>query len=68
MVYTDGTHLVADTLIELHKFADKIGLKREWFQDHQIPHYDIFGCKIKRALEAGVVAATTRELIKMKKK
>jgi len=31
MVYTDGIHLVADSLEELHEFAHKIGLKREWY-------------------------------------
>ena len=42
-VYTDGTHLIADSLDELHAFAAKIGLKRYWFQDAKKlhPHYDI---------------------------
>src|SRR5574337_223693 len=30
-------HLTADTLEELHAFAAKLGLKREWFQDHLTP-------------------------------
>ena len=42
MVYTDGVHLVADTEEELHKFAQKIGLKRSWYQDKShYPHYDL---------------------------
>lgn len=42
MIYTDRTHLVADTLQELHEFAEKAGLKRKWFQGHgDHPHYDI---------------------------
>ena len=42
MIYTDRSHLVADTLQELHEFAEKVGLKRKWFQDHKDhPHYDI---------------------------
>jgi len=42
MIYTDRSHLVADTTKELHEFAEKVGLKRKWFQDHEDhPHYDI---------------------------
>jgi len=26
---------------ELHAFAQKIGLKRHWFQGGRLPHYDI---------------------------
>ena len=50
MIYTDGTHLVADTLTELHKFARIIGMKREWFQSGRLPHYDIWGSMKLRAL------------------
>lgn len=31
-------HMVADTEAELHAMADKIGLRREWYQGD---HYDI---------------------------
>jgi len=42
MIYTDGTHLVGDSLQELHRFARSVGLKKEWFQEHpRHPHYDI---------------------------
>lgn len=37
-------HMIADTLVELHAFAIKIGLKREWFQEPpkaSRPHYDV---------------------------
>jgi hypothetical protein len=27
------SHLFADTRVELHEFADRLGLKRSWFQD-----------------------------------
>ena len=35
-------HMIADTLPELHEMADRIGIKRRWFQDKpNHPHYDI---------------------------
>lgn len=42
------SHMVADTLDELHAMADAIGIKRKWFQPESHPHYDI--CQSKRAL------------------
>jgi hypothetical protein len=50
MILFDGSHLVSDQSIdELHRFANsrRIGLKREWFQDHRYPHYDVLGCKVE---------------------
>lgn len=63
MIYTDGVHLVADTYDELHAFAKKMGLKREWFQQQsRWPHYDLTTKRaLNRALKMGVktVASTT---------
>jgi len=65
MVYTDGTHLIADNEAELHAFARKIGLKPEWFQNHRIPHYDLMGCKVSRALKEGAVLKDKREIVRI---
>jgi hypothetical protein len=74
MIITDGLHLVGTDEKELHAFAKKIGLKREWFQDkHRIPHYDIF-TRLKipskfsqklhyRARVNGAIYMTSRQLI-----
>lgn len=49
-------HLIADTLDELHEFADKLGLHREWFQPSvNLPHYDISQSKRKLAIELGAI-------------
>jgi len=49
-------HLVADTLAELHTFAEKLGLKRAWFQDNRkIPHYDLTPGKSREAIALGAV-------------
>lgn len=75
MVYTDGIHLIADTLEELHRFAYLINLKRCWFHGvrKKHPHYDLcryvkgkaIPCEIKKhsALTHGAKLITSRELI-----
>lgn len=67
-VYTDGVHLVSDDLDELHAFAARLGLKREWFQDHRHPHYDLTTQRKRdEALRRGAVKVSSRELIKILK-
>lgn len=48
-------HLWTDGAVdELHAFARRIGLKREWFQDHAtLPHYDLTPAMRSKALGAG---------------
>jgi hypothetical protein len=52
-----------ESLTELHTFAQSIGLKREWFQDKLIPHYDVFGGMFLRAKEAGAKIVKSREFL-----
>lgn len=50
-----GGHLFGTDLDELHKFALKIGLRREWYQggkDH-FPHYDLTHGKRQLAIKRG---------------
>lgn len=57
-------HMIADTLDELHAMADRIGIRRKWFQSQSsTPHYDI--CKAKRALavKAGAVECGLHEFV-----
>lgn len=64
MVYTDGVHMVADSVEELHKFAHKIGMRRHWFQDHpRHPHYDLLGSMFKRAKSKGALVVNKREIL-----
>ncbi len=56
-------HLVADDLNELHEFAHRLGLKKEWFQNHRIQtHYDITEAKRKQAITNGAKPITTEEM------
>jgi hypothetical protein len=48
------SHMIADSLDELHEMADLLGLKREWFQNKRTPHYDVCKTKRERALKLGV--------------
>lgn len=56
-------HMVGDTVDELHKMAERLGLRRDWFQGGRFPHYDV--CKSKRALAIalGAVEITSKELV-----
>ena len=57
-------HLVSDQdLQELHAFAQRIGLKRSWFQRESYPHYDITAVKRDKAIAMGAREATPQELI-----
>lgn len=63
------SHMMADTLEELHDMADKIGLKREWFQDHKRhPHYDVSISRRKLAVQHGAQEVTPIELVKLTRK
>jgi hypothetical protein len=63
------SHLVADTDEELHEFAARLGMKREWFQHkasrpHQA-HYDLPERSRPQALALGAVAVSWRQLGRM---
>ena len=49
---------------ELHSFAKRIGLKREWFQDNKTsPHYDLMESKRKSAIKLGAIEISSREMV-----
>lgn len=54
-----ASHLFADTEEELHEFAERLGLKREWFQPRggrRSMHYDVSDAKREQAFALGAVA------------
>ena len=62
------SHMVADTLDELHEFALKIGVKRHFFhRSSACYHYDITAEQQLKAIEHGAVLEETRELLKIGK-
>lgn len=58
-------HMMADTAMELHTMAKRIGVKKKWFQKTRYPHYDICLAKKQLAIKYGAVEITTRQLIRI---
>ncbi len=56
-------HMTADTREELHAFAERIGLRRNWFQDHPARrwHYDLTEPRRIAAIANGACEVTNRE-------
>lgn len=63
--FAEGAHMLADTLDELHAFAQKLGLKRAWFQPLSSPHYDLNGRRHARALQLGAVLIDRFQLVEL---
>jgi hypothetical protein len=72
MVYYDNIgHMISDSgLDELHEFARKLGLKREWFQDKDngafyYPHYDLTTVNARhRAEMAGAIKIGPKDIVR----
>lgn len=57
-----------EPLDELHAFAAKIGMKREWFQaDKTCPHYDLTPARRAAALKVGAVFVEARAQVVMRR-
>jgi hypothetical protein len=64
------SHLWSDSDIEeLHKLAEKIGLKRSYFQNKpSFPHYDVIPSKRTLALKYGAQYMSLKDWIKSHRK
>ena len=51
------------SLEELHAFAAKLGLRREWFDGGRYPHYDLTGGKCTEAIRLGAEVVTQRDVV-----
>ena len=65
--YREACHLVADSVEELHKFALRMGLRRDWFQcgSNLLPHYDLTKGMRIRAVRLGAIEIGKKELVAM---
>jgi hypothetical protein len=59
------SHLTADTTDELHLFADRLGMRRAWFQEHPHDrlrdHYDVTDRLRQEAIALGALPVTWRQ-------
>ncbi len=62
----ESCHMTTDGPIEeLHVFAEKIGMRRAWFQDHPIlPHYDLTPSRRVAAVRAGAVEMRGTDMLR----
>lgn len=58
------SHLLADSVGELHAFADRVGIPRCWFHNGSRPHYDLTPAWFQVALNEGAVCMERREFVK----
>lgn len=58
-------HMMADSLEELHAMADKIGMKRAWFQPESSPHYDVSKERRALAIQYGAIVADRRKIVEL---
>ncbi len=53
-------------LLILHEFADKLGLRRSWFQKgKRMPHYDVTPGKWRQAVAAGAVLVARKQMVEV---
>lgn len=59
-------HLLTDGPIEeLHAFAKRIGMRREWFQEKSAPHYDLTATRRRQAVAQGAIELDRRQLVEL---
>lgn len=58
-------HLFADTAEELHAFAEKLGMKREWGQGD---HYDLTPRRRAAALAAGAQEIDRKQAVALRRR
>lgn len=69
MLYTDGAHLVADSLQELYTYARKMRINWDWLHAsgrNFHPHFDICGEVRKRVLaDTAVRVVSKKEIVRL---
>ena len=53
-------HMFASSEEELHAFARRIGMRRAWYQEERVPHYDLTQRKRALAVQRGAIELPRR--------
>ena len=60
------SHMVSNSLDELHAMADKIGVDRKHFQNKSgMPHYDICKDRKRRAISFGAIEVSDKNIVQL---
>lgn len=57
------SHMIADSLEELHDMAEILGVRRYFQNKKGKPHYDICQSKKKKALDNGAILVCDRKIV-----
>ena len=63
--YSKACHLMAESEAELHEFARRLKLKREWFQGD---HYDLTKNKRAVAIRKGAIKISIYDIVRLRQK
>lgn len=66
--YSRSCHLGADSVKELHEFADRLGLLRTWFQRGSLPHYDLTTGMRFKAIRLGAIEIDRERFVEIMRK
>ncbi len=53
---------------QLHEMAAKIGMRREWFQEKRLNHYDLTPSRRRKAVAAGAIETNLRDWLRARYK
>jgi hypothetical protein len=70
MIYVDKVHMVADSLEELHSFAEKMGIKKHFYEGVRKghPHYDLTNKTVmSKVIENGAVVVSSKKVLEISK-
>ena len=63
------SHMVADSLDELHEMAQNVGVAKRHFQNKEAkPHYDICKQNKLKAIEQGAIEVDDRKIVELCRK
>jgi len=63
--WKESCHLIADTRAQLLDFGERMGLRADWFQNGEVPHFDLTAGMRARAVRLGAMPLEDGEFVKV---